>query len=202
VLVALVPAPSRSDDDRSSRRRLLVAAVLFLLLFFVLGDGTRATRLGDPGLWHRVPCTAIGGSGTLVRQSEECGDSLHVMCGQLLQHIFIMYSLAESGDDGSIRNTRYGASYLGEAGDERLESFPGLLPHCVEVGLHAMLLISADEVRYEPRAELFPGVDRPRGKVNEPSLGQPRQGNMEVCCHYGGVSTCRRNSGDVHLQEF
>jgi hypothetical protein len=65
-----------------------------------------------------------------------------------------------------------------------------------------MLLISTSEVRYEPRAELFPGVDRPRGKVHEPSPGRPRQGNMEVCCHYGGVSTCCRNGGDIHLQEF
>jgi hypothetical protein len=53
----------------------------------------------------------------------------------------------------------YGASYLGKAGEKRPEGFPGLQPHCVEVGLHAMLLISASEVRYEPRAELFPGVD-------------------------------------------
>jgi hypothetical protein len=97
---------------------------------------------------------------------------------------------------------RYGASYLGEAGDERPESFPGLLPHCMEVGFHAMLLISAGEVRYEPCVELFPGVDLPWVKIHEPSPGRPRQGNMEVCCHYGGVSTGHRNGGDVNLQEF
>jgi hypothetical protein len=65
-----------------------------------------------------------------------------------------------------------------------------------------MLLVSAGEVRCEPRAELFPGVDRSWGKVHEPSPGQPRQGNMEVCCHHGGVSTCCRDGGDVNLQEF
>jgi hypothetical protein len=65
-----------------------------------------------------------------------------------------------------------------------------------------MPLISAGEVRYEPRAELFPGVDRPRDKVHELGPGRPRQGNMEVCFHYSGVSTRRRNGGDVHLQEF
>jgi hypothetical protein len=81
ALVALIPAPNRSGDNRSSRRRLLVAAVLFLLLFAILGDGTRATRLGNPGLWRRVSCMALGGSGTLVGQSEECGDSFHVMRG-------------------------------------------------------------------------------------------------------------------------
>jgi hypothetical protein len=25
---------------------------------------------------------------------------------------------------------------------------------------------------------------------------------MKICCHYGGVSTCCRNGGDVHLQEL
>ena len=72
----------------------------------------------------------------------------------------------------------------------------------MEVGLHAMLLISASKVRCEPRAELFPGVGRSWGKVHEPSPGRPRQGNMKICCHYSGVSTCCRNGGDVHLQEF
>jgi hypothetical protein len=136
-----------------------VVAVLLLFLFTVPGDGTRATHLGNPGLRGRVPCTALGGSGALVGQSEECGDSLHVMRGQLLQHFLITYSLAEGRDDGSIRNAMYSTSHLGEAGDERPESLLGLLPHCVEVGLHTVLLVSAGEVRNEPRAELFPGVD-------------------------------------------
>jgi hypothetical protein len=72
----------------------------------------------------------------------------------------------------------------------------------MEVSLHAMLLISAGEVRCEPRVELFSGVDRSWGEVHEPGPDWPRQGYMEVCCHYGSVSTCCRNSGDVHLQEF
>jgi hypothetical protein len=97
---------------------------------------------------------------------------------------------------------RYSVSYLGEAGDKRPESFPGLLSHYVEVGLHAMLLIGAGKVRCEPRTELFPGVDLSLGKVHEPSPGWPRQGYMEICCYYSGVSTCCRNGGDVHLQEF
>ena len=130
-------------------------ATVLLFLFTVPGDGTRATHLGDPGVGGRVPCSALGGSCALVGQSEECGDSLHVMRGQLLQHFLITYSLAEGRDDGSIGNARYSTSHLGEAGDERSESLPGLLPHCVEVGLHAVLLVSAGEVRCEPRAEFF-----------------------------------------------
>jgi hypothetical protein len=81
------------------------------------------------------------------------------MRGQLLQHLFIVYSVTEGRNDGSIGNARYRTSHLGEARDKRPESLPRFLPHCVEVGLHAVLLVSAGEVRYEPRAELFPGVD-------------------------------------------
>jgi hypothetical protein len=84
----------------------------FFFFFVVLGDGTRATHLGNSGLWCRVPCPALSNSGTFVGQSKERGDSLHVMRGQLLQHLLITHPLAESGDDGSIRNTRYSPSYL------------------------------------------------------------------------------------------
>jgi hypothetical protein len=35
-------------------------------LFAIMGDGTRATHLGSPGLWCRVSCTTLGSSGTLV----------------------------------------------------------------------------------------------------------------------------------------
>jgi hypothetical protein len=135
----------------------VVATLLFL--FTVLGDGTRATRLGDPSVWVQVPCPAFGGSSALVGQSEECGDSLHVMRGQLLQHFFITHSLTEGRDDGSIGNVRYSTSHLGEARDKRPESLSGFLPHRVKVGPHAVLLVSAGEVRYEPRAELFPRID-------------------------------------------
>jgi hypothetical protein len=180
-----------------------VAVVLLLVVVVAaLGDGTQATRLGNSDLWCRVPCLALGSSSTFVGQSEERGDSLHVMRGQHLQHLLFTHPLAESGDDGSIRNTRYSHSYLGEAGDESPESFPGFLPHYMEVSLHTMLLISTSEVRCEPRTELFLGVDRSWGEVHELGPGRPRQGYMEVCFHYNSVSTCCRNSGDVYLQEF
>jgi hypothetical protein len=79
ALVALAPAPSRGCDNRSGRPRLLTVAVL--LLFSILGDGSGASRLGDSSLWCRVPCTALGRSGALVGQSEESGDSFHVVRG-------------------------------------------------------------------------------------------------------------------------
>jgi hypothetical protein len=86
--------------------------------------------------------------------------------GQFSRHVWptsptflITYSLSESHDDGSIRNTRYRTSYLGEAGDELPEGFPRLLPYCMEVGLHTVLLVSTGEVRHKPRTEFFPGID-------------------------------------------
>jgi hypothetical protein len=159
VLVAIAPGPGRGCNDQSGGSRLLVVTVLLLFLLTVPGDGTRATRLGNPGLWGRVPCTALGGSSAFVGQSKECGDSFHVVRGQLLQHFLIAYSLTEGRDDGSIGNARYSTSHLSEAGDERPESLLGLLPHRMEVGLHTMLLVSTGKVRNEPCAELFPGVD-------------------------------------------
>jgi hypothetical protein len=38
-------------------------------------------------------------------------------------------------------------------------SLPGLLPHCMEVGLHTVLLVSTGEVCNKPRVELLLGVD-------------------------------------------
>jgi hypothetical protein len=44
----------------------------------------------------------------------------------------------------------------------------------MEVGLHTVLLVSAGEVRDEPRAELFPGVDASWGEVHELSPDRSR----------------------------
>jgi hypothetical protein len=121
---------------------------------------------------------------------------------QLLQHLLIMHPLSESSDNGGIGDARYSPPYLGETRDESPESFPGFLPHCTEMSLHAMLLISTGKVCCKPRTELFLGVDRPRGEVHEPGPGRPSQGYMEVACHYSSVSTSCRNGGDVDLQEF
>jgi hypothetical protein len=158
AFVAVAPAPGRSCDDQRGRLRPLVAATL-LFLSVVLGNGTRTTHLGGPSLWGRVPCPAFSSSGTLVRQGEERGDSLHIMCGQFLQHFLITYPLSEGRDDGGIGNMRYSTSYLGEAGDKHPEGLSRFLPYSMEVGLHTMLLVSAGKVRNEPCTELFPGVD-------------------------------------------
>jgi hypothetical protein len=72
----------------------------------------------------------------------------------------------------------------------------------MEVCFYTMLLVGAGEVRHELRAELFPRVYGPWGLVHEPSPGWPSQSHVEVGRHYGGVSTCRCNGGDIDLQEF
>jgi hypothetical protein len=136
------------------------------------------------------------------RPERRAWGSFHIMCGQLLQHFFITYSLSEGRDDRSIRNTRYRTSHFGEAGDELPEGLPWLLPHCKEVGLHTVLLVSTGKVRHEPRTEFFPGVDLSRGEVHEPGPDWSRQGHMKICCHHSGVSTCCRDGGNIHLQEL
>jgi hypothetical protein len=92
---------------------------------------------------------------------------------QLLQHLLIPHPLSESSDNRSIGDARYSSPYLGETGDESPESLSEFLPHCMEVSLHTMLLVSTDEVRFEPRTELFLGVHQPRGEVHEPGRAGP-----------------------------
>jgi hypothetical protein len=177
-------------------------ATILLLLATAVGSGTRAARLGNSSLWCRVPCLALGSSGTLVSQSEERGNGFHVVCRQLLQHLLVMHPLSESNDDRGIRDARYGPAYLGEASDESPEGLSDFLSYGMEMSLHAMLLISTGKARCELCIELFPGLDRSRGQVHEPGPGQPGQGYMEITCHHNGVSTSYRNGGDVNLQKF
>jgi hypothetical protein len=92
----------------------------------------------------------LGSPGTLVGQSEECGDAFYILRRQLLNNLLITHPLMENIDDRCIIDMRYGSPYLGEARDECLECLPGFLPHRVEVSLHAMLLVSASEVCCEP----------------------------------------------------
>jgi hypothetical protein len=103
-----------------------------------------------------VPCTALCSPVAFVRQGEQGGDGFHLVCRQLLQHPLVMDPLTESRDDRCIGDTRNGSTYLGEVGDEGPEGFSGLLPHGVEMGLHAMLLVRAGEVRREPCAQSSP----------------------------------------------
>jgi hypothetical protein len=149
-----------------------------------------------------VPCTFLCCPGAFVRQGEEGGDGLHLMCRQLLQHLLIMDPLTECRGNRCIRNTWNGSTYLSEARDEGPEGFPRFLPHGVEVGLHAMLLVRAGEVRRELRAELSLGLDGSQSEVHEPCPGWPGQGYMKVTCHYGIVIPSHRDGGDVDLQEL
>ena len=87
------------------------------------------------------------GPSTLVSQGEKCGNALHLVRRQFLEHLLI--------------------TYLGEARYECLERLSGFLPHGVEVNLHTMLLVRTGEVRSEPRTELLPGLNRPRSEVHD-----------------------------------
>jgi hypothetical protein len=124
------------------------------------------------------------------------------VCRQLLQHLLVTDLLTESRDNRHVGDTWDGSTYLGEAGDEGPEGFSGLLPHGVEVALHAMLLVRAGEVRRELCAELTPELNGSRSEVHEPCSGWPGQGYMKVTRHYGVVTPSRCDGGDVDLQEF
>jgi hypothetical protein len=89
-----------------------------------------------------------------------------------------------------------GSTYLGEAGDEGPEGFPGLLPHGMEVGLHTMLLVCAGEVRRKLLAELTLGLDGSWSEVHQPCSGWPDQGYMKVTCHYSIITPSRHDGGD------
>jgi hypothetical protein len=95
---------SRGRDDRGSNPLILAAAALvsLFLLDTVLGDSAGTASLGDPSLRRRVPGTALGDPGTLITQSEECGDVVHITRGQLLKHLLVAHPLTEGSDDGSV----------------------------------------------------------------------------------------------------
>ena len=77
-----------------------------------------------------------------------------------------------------------------------------MLPHGMEVGLHAMQLVRTGKVRRELRAELLSGLDRPGREVHEPSPGWPDQGYVEVAGHNGLVAASHCDGSDVNLQEL
>jgi hypothetical protein len=149
-----------------------------------------------------VPRTAFCSPGAFVRQSEQGGDSFHLMSRQLLQHLLITDPLAEGRDDRRIRDTQNSSMYLGEAGDEGPEDFSRLLPHGMKVGLHTMLLVRTGKICHKLCAELTPRLDGSRSKVHEPGPGWPGQGYMKVTCHDGIVTSIRYDGGDVDLQEL
>jgi hypothetical protein len=85
---------------------------------------------------------------------------------------------------------------------EMAQGHISLSPYGMEMSLHAMLLINAGKVRYDPCIELLLGINRSRGQIHEPGPGRPGQGYMEITHHHSGVSTSCRNGGDVNLQKF
>jgi hypothetical protein len=178
----------------------------FLFLFFFLPP--LWVTASEPPIWvtpaYGAECQARP-SATLAHLSARAKSvvTLSTSCVANFSSIFPSRTpLAERSDYGSIRDMGDCSTYLDEAGNKCPESLPGSLPHCMEVCLHTMLLVSAGAVRHEPHAELFLGVYGPWGLVHEPSPCWPRQGYMEVSRHYGGASTCCRNGGDINLQEF
>jgi hypothetical protein len=93
--------------------------------------------------------TTLCGPGTLVHQTEELGDILYVMCGKLLQHLFIPHTLQECNYNRCIGNMRDSVANLGEPLDEGAQRFPRALLHCMKVGLVTWSRVSTLKVGRE-----------------------------------------------------
>jgi hypothetical protein len=95
-----------SYSDRTPNSWLVETTVLLILfLATARGSDTGPTRLCGPSLRGRVPCTALCSPSTFVRQGEQGGDGLHLVCRQLHQQLLITDPLTESRDDRCIGDT-------------------------------------------------------------------------------------------------
>jgi hypothetical protein len=56
--------------------------------------------------------------GALARQAEELGDVLHIMCGQLLEHLLVSHALSKCDNNRSIGDAGDGVLNLREPLDE------------------------------------------------------------------------------------
>jgi hypothetical protein len=106
-------------SGRSGQR--LVAASLLVVASVAALDLSPGTGLALPfcrlGGWG-VSGAALHSLGALVSQAEEHRNTLDVMGGELLQHLFIPYSLTKCNHYRSIRDTRNGIANLREPLDE------------------------------------------------------------------------------------
>jgi hypothetical protein len=69
----------------------------------------------------RVPSLPFSGSSTLVGEAKELKGILDVMCGELLQHLFIMHPLSECDNDSRRSDAGDGVPYLGKALDKSMQ---------------------------------------------------------------------------------
>jgi hypothetical protein len=115
-----------SSGSGSTCHRLVVGVGLLPLPTLVLAAALSSSiSFGLPGLpylWSRlgVPCMPFCNPGALVRQAEELKDVLHIVCGQLLEHLLMSQTLSKSNNNKSIGDAGDGVSNLGEPLDEGL----------------------------------------------------------------------------------
>jgi hypothetical protein len=72
----------------------------------------------------------------------------------------------------------------------------------MEVDLIAGLRVSTLKVGRELTAQLFPGVQGPRGKVHEPRSDHAGQGYREIVGPDGLILSCNKDGSGVDLQEL
>jgi hypothetical protein len=109
-----------------------------IALVFLLGPLTRGFRGAVVHLLVDtcVPSLPFDSPGALDDKVEELKDVLDIVSGELLQHLLVLYSLPECGNDRSKGNAGDGVPYLGKAMDEGAQHLSWALLHGVEVDLH------------------------------------------------------------------
>jgi hypothetical protein len=119
VLVAMwtsAPTCYCSCSGGCTDRRLILTAGLLLLLATTLSSGICVGLAGLSCFWSRwrMLGMTLCSPGTFVRHVEELGDVMHVMRGQLLEHLLVPHTLLKSNNNKGIRDARDGVPNLGE----------------------------------------------------------------------------------------
>jgi hypothetical protein len=109
-----------------------------IVLVFLLSPLTRGVRGAVVHLLANacVPGLPFDSPGALDDKVEELEDVLDVVSSELLQHLLVLYSLSECGNDRRKGNAGDGVPYLGKALDEEAQHLSWALLYGVEVDLH------------------------------------------------------------------
>jgi hypothetical protein len=92
-----------------------------------------------------------------VRQVEELDDVLHIMRGQLLEHLLVPHTLPKHNENRGIGNVRDVVPNLGEPLNEGAQWFPQAMLYDMEVSLIAWLRVCTLKDGHELMTQLLLG---------------------------------------------
>jgi hypothetical protein len=102
---------------------IIIIVVVVVVVIVVAAALSSAIHIGLawlPCLWGRwrMPSRTLYSPGTFVHQAEELGDILHVVRGQLLEHLLVPHTLSKHNYNRSIGDATDGVVNLGEQLDK------------------------------------------------------------------------------------